>query len=383
MPYTATSLITEAYKLSSLVSRQFEDIQGYQLLDGLRWLNELLGDTATDYGAIPYITTYFEFNGTPGQEKYYLRNLIDIQSCVFFIQDIRYEMKYITRKQYFSLPRANNINALPLSYTYERAPHGINLFVYFRPQQDYVIQIVGNMYQNIVNLNQDLQLCVADLGVPILSQESTFTLAPFQFVVNGVDLQGTYSDTPSPFEFTAIQCLVNYINTGTQDGTGSTPLIQHVWAEIQGERFVLLSKYGGTIQITTKGVNSTDPNYIITEDGQIIVTEDGSPLVMEESLGNLTFECFPLDQGLFINEYHAWDQFWINYWEYSLADRICQKFDFVTPENVTNQLNIYRQRLIKDAEAVDLAANRISILGRAVGINYAQANIGRGFTTSN
>jgi hypothetical protein len=294
-------------------------------------------------------------------------------------------MRYVTRKAYFSLPRANNIDALPVSYTYERAPHGVNLFVYFRPQQNYTIQIVGNTYVNMVDLNQDLEICTADLGVPIQSQPGTFTLIQFQLVVNGVDLQGTYSAITGTFDYTAIEALVNYINTSTQDNTGDTPLIPGVYAVMQGDHFVLKSDYAGTIQISTRGIRGESENLIITESSDIITTETDSNLITETALApaSLTFTNFPLNQGLFINTYYAMDRFYLDFWMYSLADRICQMFDFATPDNVTNQLNIYRQRLIKDAETVDLSANRISTLGRAVGINYAQANIGRGFTTSN
>jgi len=352
MAYSVTKLITDAYKLSSLVSREFEEIQGYQLNDGLEWFNQLLADTGLDYGAIPYITTYYEFNCVPGQEKYYLRNLLDIQSCVFFIQAIRYEMKYISRKAYFGLPRANNISALPLSYTYERAPHGVNLFVYFYPQEPYVIQIVGNMYVNFADLNQDLHAATANLGDSIQSNATTFTLLERQLVINDVDLQGTYTTVGGT---AAIQALVNYINTGTVDGTGTTPLIQYVTASIQGTQFTLQSEYGPNIQVKTNGIVAAN---------------------------SLNFSNFPLDQGVYINTYYAMDGFWTDFWMYSLADRICQMFNMETPDRVTNQLNIYRQRLIKDAETVDLSGRRISVLGRAVGINYAAANIGRGFTTS-
>lgn len=388
MAYTVLELITDAYKLSSLVSREFEDVQGYQLLDGLKWLNQLIGDTASDYGAIPYITTYYEFNGVPGQEKYYLRNLLDIQSCVFFIQDIRYEMKFITRKKYFGLPRANNISALPLSYTYERAPRGVNLFCYFYPQEPYVIQIVGNMYLNATNMNQDLEIATANLGVPTLTQQDSFTLYEHQLVVNGVDLQGTYdelrasSDPNAAVLRTALESFVNYINTGIQDGTGSTPVIPQVTASIDGEEFILSGAYAPSIQIKTLGQIFSTADALITESGDPIVTESGDPIIDETSIGQINFSNFPMNQGLFINTYYAWDTFYADFYMYQLADRICQMNDFVTPEHVTNQLNIYRQRLLKDAEAIDLAAEKISILGRAVGINYAQANIGRGFTTS-
>ena len=106
--YTVTNLITDAYYDSSVVSRQFETIQGYQLNDGLTWLNQLLADKAMDSGDIPYITQQYPFNGVAGQETYFIPNLASIDTLVFYISadnanntlnTIRYQMNYVDRNR--------------------------------------------------------------------------------------------------------------------------------------------------------------------------------------------------------------------------------------------------------------------------------------------
>lgn len=339
MAYTVTQLITNAYYSSSLVAREFETIQGYQLNDALQWLNELLLDNTVDAGEIPYITTWLQFNSTTGQEKYFVANLIDIQSIVFFIQSVRYEMKFVGRKKYFSTPRANNINALPLSYTYERTYGGVNLFLYFFPDQPYTMQIVGNMYMTPVTLNQDLTVCTANLGTYTLTGTTPYVLTQGNLVVNGVDLEGSYAD---------INALIAYINTG---------VVPNVIAGLAGTQFVLTSQWGGSqIQVQTIGTESTT--------------------------NHITFQYFSTLNGLYQVQYTALDQFYIDFLRYRLARRICMENNFAVPPTVREMLEIYQKKIVKMAEPMDLQLQKTSVLTRAIGVNWAQANVGKGWTTN-
>ncbi len=336
MAYTVTQLITDAYYASSVVARQFETVQGYQLSSALNWLNQILQDKTANTGEVPYITTYVELACVPGQEKYYIPNLIDIQSIVFFIQSVRYQMKFVGRGKYFGTPRANNINALPLSYTYERAFGGVNLFLYFFPQENYPLQIVGNTYMNIVSNNQDLTAIIANLGAYTLTGSTPYVLTQSQFVINGVDLQGSYL---------SINALITAINAN----------VPNVNASIAGTQFILTGSLIGSIQLQTQGAQSTT--------------------------NNINFANFSITTGPQTKTFTGLDQFYIDFLRYQLADRICKELNFATPDGVREQLDIYRKQIIKLAEPMDLQNQKISCLTRAVGINYAQANIGKGWST--
>lgn len=340
MTYTVTQLITEAYYDSSVVSRQFETIQGYQLSDGLLWLNQLLGDKAMDSGDIPYITQQYPFNGVVGQETYFIPNLISIDALVFYIGSVRYQMNYVDRNKYFSAPRANNINALPVSYTYERVKGGANIWVYFWPQQPFLFNITGNFFIDSVSLNQDLQskITTANLGIPTVGGTGAITIG--NLVVNGVDLSGTYA---------TVTALATYINTG---------VIPNVTASIVNFEFILSSVNGTTISIVTNGTEGST-NYI-------------------------TFKNFSLQNGYFSQNFYAlaFDTFYIDYLEYQLAERICQKLNFAVPEGVTKQLERYQQKIAKMAEPLDLWQQKVTSLGDVRSINYAAVNIGQGYTVS-
>ena len=54
MAYTARMLITRAYYLSQIVSRQLQEVSGEQIEDGLFLLNALLQFKSTDLREIPY-----------------------------------------------------------------------------------------------------------------------------------------------------------------------------------------------------------------------------------------------------------------------------------------------------------------------------------------
>ena len=68
MAYPVSSVISEAFFDAGVVARQFEELQGYQLNDGLNWFNQILGDKAMNTGDIPYITQQYPLYGVVGQE---------------------------------------------------------------------------------------------------------------------------------------------------------------------------------------------------------------------------------------------------------------------------------------------------------------------------
>lgn len=365
MTYTVTNLITDAYSDSSVVARQFETVQGYQLYDGLRWFNELLGDKTMDSGDIPYITVQYPLIGVVGQEQYFIPNCIDIESIVFFIGSVRYQMQYLDRSRYFGYPRANNINALPLAYHYERTFGGINLWVYFYPQQAYVFNVTGNFFIQNVNLNQDLQsqVATATLGTTSLAGGAgpAFTLNQGQLVINGIDLFGSYA---------TVAAFIAHINTGiippvpnNFGNAGVSPIAPAVTAAIVGQNFVLTNT--GTLSLGSSAY--------------ILIATNGV-----QSGTNLTFQDFSTVGGPYVMPFFctSFDQFYINYLEYQLAERICQKLNFAVPEGVQRQLQRYQLQINKLAEPLDLMQQKVSPLAGSKAINYAAINIGQGWTVS-
>lgn len=340
MAITVTKLIKDAYCDSSVVARQFETLQGYQLNDGLEWLNQILGDKQTDSGDIPYITMQYPLTGIVGQETYFIPNAISIDAMTFYIGSVRYQMRYVDRVTYFGQPRANNINSLPVSYTYERVFGGIKVWVYFWPDKPYLFNITGNFFMQNVSLNQDLtsKIAVANLG--LCSVFGAGTLTAGQLVVNDVDLAGTYATAAA---------LKTYINTG---------VIPFVTATITGNnQFTLTCASGADIVIETLGTESSS-NYI-------------------------TFAYFSTISGLPLSQTffaQALDQFYINFLEYELAEKICEKLNFALPEGVARKLDVYRKRIINLAEPLDLRIQKLSTMTDSRAINYGAVNLGRGYT---
>lgn len=157
MAYPASELITRAYFLSQVLARDLQTISGSQMDDGLYLLNALLDAKFSDLQLIPYYNK-ITLNTVQGQEQYFIPNLAEADTTTFNIGDVRFSMNDLTRKEYFSTPRIDNLQALPFSYRYERTLGGCNLFIYFVPNQVYVVTIVGKFALTDVTLNQDLAL---------------------------------------------------------------------------------------------------------------------------------------------------------------------------------------------------------------------------------
>ncbi len=157
MAYTTLQLINFAYYESGIVSRGFETVSGQQANDGLLFLNDLIADKTVENGLIPYYDQH-DFTAVTGQEKYFIQDLITIDTFVFFIDTVRYQTENRARREYFGSSRADNIQSLPGSWHMERCFGGANIFIYFKPNTTYPLTIWGQFRLQEVAINQDLSL---------------------------------------------------------------------------------------------------------------------------------------------------------------------------------------------------------------------------------
>ena len=167
MAYTVTQLITNAFYVSGIVSREFQTVSGTQVNDGLQLVNEIITDKYADKGMIPYYTKY-DFNVVKGQEQYFIPGLIEIETLVFFLNDVRFSMKKNSRINYFGCPRATNIESLPWNWHFERQLGGGSIYLYFLPDENYPLQAWGQFGLSEVSLGQDLTLTYDDFYISYL-----------------------------------------------------------------------------------------------------------------------------------------------------------------------------------------------------------------------
>jgi len=157
MAYTTTELITGSYYSSGVVSREFETVSGGQISDGLNWLNDIITEKNVDQSMIPYESTY-EADFVEGQKVYPIPDLIQIDTLVFYLDQVRYAMTYDKRNQFFGASRVENIQSLPFEWYFERQFGGGDLHIYFAPDRDYPMEIHGVFMLPSVTLGQDLSL---------------------------------------------------------------------------------------------------------------------------------------------------------------------------------------------------------------------------------
>lgn len=157
MAYLTTELITDAYYLSSIVSREFETVTGSQITDGLAKLNDVLADRTIDHGTIPY-TKQLLMNAVSGQSVYPIPDLIDLDVFVFYINGLRYETINQQRQQFFGSFRQVDIKSLPFNWHVERNLNGATLYLYFVPDTNFPLELWGEFRLASVTLMQDLSL---------------------------------------------------------------------------------------------------------------------------------------------------------------------------------------------------------------------------------
>lgn len=157
MAYLTSNLISDAYYLSSIVSRDFETPTGDQTSDGLNLLNDVIADRTIDNGTIPY-TDKLTMNAVNGQSEYFIDNLIDLDVFVFYINGLRFETINQQRREFFGSFRQVNINSLPFNWHVERMLGGAKLYLYFVPDTNYPLEMWGTFRLQQVTLFQDLSL---------------------------------------------------------------------------------------------------------------------------------------------------------------------------------------------------------------------------------
>ena len=155
MAYTALELITRAYYLSQVVSRELQVPSGTQITDGLYLLNAIVDFKNSDLREIPYYQEYI-FNAVQGQEKYDIPGLLTVDSLTFNIGPVRYAMNEETRTSYFANYRIDNVQSLPFQYRVERTLDGADIYIYFVPADAYVMKLWGKFQLTEVSLNTDL-----------------------------------------------------------------------------------------------------------------------------------------------------------------------------------------------------------------------------------
>ncbi len=157
MAYTALELITRAYYLSQVVSRDLQTLSASQVTDGLYLLNADLDYKSTDLRLIPYFDR-FSFNTVQGQEEYFIDNLVYMDSLTFNINTTRFSLLEFNRREYFAVPRIEDVQSLPYCYRIEREKGGARIFLYFVPSQVFVMKMSGKFSLTDVALNTDMSV---------------------------------------------------------------------------------------------------------------------------------------------------------------------------------------------------------------------------------
>jgi hypothetical protein len=158
MAYTARDLITKSYYLSGIVARNLQTVSGGQLSDGLDLLNDLLAVKTADQRLIPYYREQ-AITAVIGQEKYFVTDLIAVETFTFNIGSVRYSTTPATRKQYFGTGRVDTIQSLPYNWHIERKLGGADLYIYFLPNTAYPMKIWGKFgLTAVATENVDLSL---------------------------------------------------------------------------------------------------------------------------------------------------------------------------------------------------------------------------------
>lgn len=201
MAYTARDLVTNSFYLSGIVSRELEVVSGEQISEGLSLLNSMLAIKSANLNFIPYFSES-TFTAVPNQEKYFIPNLISLETLTFNIGDVRYSLNPDDRIEYWGTSRLDNLSTLTGKYRFERVFNGANLYLYPLPSDSWTFTLWGKFSLSNVTLDQDLSLTLDLFYIEYLryelaqymcseynvtfQSESTETLRKYREIVNQI-----------------------------------------------------------------------------------------------------------------------------------------------------------------------------------------------------
>jgi hypothetical protein len=76
----------------------------------------------------------------------------------------------------------------------------------------------------------------------------------------------------------------------------------------------------------------------------------------------------------------TYDQFYINYLKYVLAQRICINYDYDISPKLRDQVKYYEGIISKQSQQMDLKMQKISTLVSGQALSYGQINLGKSWT---
>lgn len=155
--YKATQLITRAYYLANIRSRELEEVTGAEVSDGLELLNAILNRYGFLTRLDPYETEY-NFDMVAGTKRYFIPGLAEPTTITFNLDTLRIPSTMISFKSFYGGYRAEDLKSLPFTCTVVRKKGGADLDFYFVPEQAYPVTIWGKFFPAEVTLDTDLSL---------------------------------------------------------------------------------------------------------------------------------------------------------------------------------------------------------------------------------
>lgn len=165
--------------------------------------------------------------------------------------------------------------------------------------------------------------------------------------------------------------IVSVVGSGAANWVLTRATNYDTAGEIQPGNLVFVD--GGTVQ--------ADTYWEQTEEVLVMGTD---PIVFDE-FESITFSNFSLlgVANYQIFNQRGFDEFYITFLRYALADRICSEYNFVVPSGVTKQLDYYRGLINKESKVLDLQLKKHSTLQKdRQTFGWAYVNVGRGWVPS-
>lgn len=152
----ASELINDAYRFGNVIAEEGQDLTAIQLADGIRLLNYVVNKINID-GEEVSLNARGDITVNAGQNVVLLTDYIKVTKAQYNLGDVFLDIHLLSYDDFYNESRIVNVSSIPYSGYTRRVPEGVELNLYFTPEKDYQVRIVGGL-KKIKTLSADDEL---------------------------------------------------------------------------------------------------------------------------------------------------------------------------------------------------------------------------------
>jgi hypothetical protein len=139
-----SELINDSYRFGNIIAEEGQDLTAVQLADGVRLLNYVINKINIDGDEIA-LNANESLSLTAGVDTLLLPDYIKVTKMQYNLGNVFLDVHLQSFEDFYNGARVAGVSSIPYSGYQRRTPEGVEVKLYFIPDADYELRIVGGL----------------------------------------------------------------------------------------------------------------------------------------------------------------------------------------------------------------------------------------------